>query len=215
MNQRDFEFAAKYGLDMVVVVRPEDGGLDEEALTAAYVAPGIMVNSGPFDGKANTEAMADIVRFLEEQGRGRKTINFRLRDWGISRQRYWGAPIPMVHCPDCGVVPVPESDLPILLPEDADLLEGGAITPLPDLDAFVRTDCPRCGRTDARRETDTMDTFVESSWYFERYCSPHWDSGMFDTQAVDYWMPVDQYIGGVEHAILHLLYSRFYTRVLA
>ncbi|MBI9083840.1 MAG: leucine--tRNA ligase [Desulfobacterales bacterium] len=212
-DQRDFEFATKYGLDIVVVVRPQTCDLDAATMAEAYTEPGIMVNSGPFDGTASSEAIAAITMFLEERGRGRKTINFRLRDWGISRQRYWGAPIPMVHCPDCGVVPVPESDLPILLPEDADLLEGGR-SPLPDLEAFARTDCPRCGRADARRETDTMDTFVESSWYFERYCSPHWDSGMFAADAVDYWMPVDQYIGGVEHAILHLLYSRYFTRVL-
>jgi leucyl-tRNA synthetase len=136
-----------------------------------------------------------------------------LRDWGISRQRYWGAPIPMIYCPDCGVVPAPENQLPILLPEDAALLPGGQ-SPLPTLEAFQVTACPRCGNAKARRETDTMDTFVESSWYFERYCSPHCDTAMFDRAAVDYWMPVDQYIGGVEHAILHLLYSRYFTRVL-
>ncbi|UCD78041.1 MAG: class I tRNA ligase family protein, partial [Desulfobacterales bacterium] len=140
-------------------------------------------------------------------------VSFRLRDWGISRQRYWGAPIPMVHCGHCGIVPVPEEDLPVILPEDADMLEGGK-SPLPELDDFFHTTCPQCGDLVATRETDTMDTFVESSWYFERYCSPHCHTNMFDTDAVDYWMPVDQYIGGVEHAILHLLYSRFYTRVL-
>ena len=212
-DQRDFEFARKYGLDVVAVVRPETGDLDPAAMESAYAEPGIMVNSGPFDGMANTEAIEAITAHLEKEGRGRKTISYRLRDWGISRQRYWGAPIPMIHCPDCGVVPVPESDLPILLPEGADLLEGGR-SPLPEMADFYRADCPRCGRNDARRETDTMDTFVESSWYFERYCSPRWDQGMFDPAAVDYWMPVDQYIGGVEHAILHLLYSRYFSRVL-
>jgi leucyl-tRNA synthetase len=136
-----------------------------------------------------------------------------LRDWGISRQRYWGAPIPVVHCDTCGIVPVNENDLPIVLPEDAALLEGGQ-SPLPLHDYFIKTGCPKCGRGDARRETDTMDTFVESSWYFERYCSPKYEGGLFEKRAVDYWMPVDQYIGGVEHAILHLLYSRYFTRVL-
>ena len=141
-------------------------------------------------------------------------VSFRLRDWGISRQRYWGAPIPMIHCPECGLVPVPENQLPVVLPEEADLLEGGR-SPLPELPGFARTRCPVCGCDEARRDTDTMDTFVESSWYFERYCSPRHDRGMFDPAAVAYWMPVDQYIGGVEHAILHLLYSRYFTRVLA
>ncbi len=212
-DQRDFDFAKKYGLDIVVVVTPADQILDADTLTEAYVLPGKMVNSGPFNGMKSTQALEAIAQHLEAEGLGRKAVSFRLRDWGISRQRYWGAPIPMIHCRDCGIVPVPESDLPILLPEDADLLEGGK-SPLPALEKFVVTDCPRCGRTDARRETDTMDTFVESSWYFERYCSPHYDSGMFSREAVDYWMPVDQYIGGVEHAILHLLYSRYFTRVL-
>ncbi|GBC59922.1 hypothetical protein DENIS_0864 [Desulfonema ishimotonii] len=182
-------------------------------MSEAYTEPGTMTNSGQFDGRANVAAKDEIVAWLEEQGLGKKTVNFRLRDWGISRQRYWGAPIPMIHCPDCGIVPVPEADLPIVLPEDANLLEGGK-TPLPTLEYFKKAICPRCGREDARRETDTMDTFVESSWYFERYCSPHCEDGMFDRKAVDYWMPVDQYIGGVEHAILHLLYSRYFTRVL-
>jgi leucyl-tRNA synthetase len=150
---------------------------------------------------------------MEQKDIGKKTVSFRLRDWGISRQRYWGAPIPMIHCETCGVVPVPEDDLPIVLPENVDMLEGGR-SPLPTLAEFVKTRCPGCGNADARRETDTMDTFVESSWYFERYCSPRFDSAMFDSEAVDYWMPVDQYIGGVEHAILHLLYSRYFTRVL-
>jgi leucyl-tRNA synthetase len=161
----------------------------------------------------NLQALEEIAKYLEDHDIGRKTISYRLRDWGISRQRYWGAPIPIIHCPSCGVVPVPETELPIRLPEDVDLLEGGK-SPLPELEAFTRVACPACGHEDARRETDTMDTFVESSWYFERYCSPHCDTGMFDPEAVAYWMPVDQYIGGVEHAILHLLYSRYYTRVL-
>jgi len=212
-DQRDFDFARKYGLDIVVVVNPPNETLDAGTMTQAYTDPGRMVNSGPFNGMASTDALEAIARHLETEGLGKKAISFRLRDWGISRQRYWGAPIPMIHCPACGIVPVPETDLPILLPEDADLLEGGG-SPLPELERFVVADCPQCGRKDARRETDTMDTFVESSWYFERYCSPKYDRGMFRRESVDYWMPVDQYIGGVEHAILHLLYSRYFTRVL-
>ena len=213
-DQRDFEFARKYGLDIVVVVQPPGPvSLDPDEMDTAYADPGIMVNSGAFDGLPNTEAIVAITRHLETMNKGKQTVSFRLRDWGISRQRYWGAPIPMIHCPACGIVPVPERDLPILLPEDAHLLPGGR-SPLPTLPEFSSAVCPACGRNDARRETDTMDTFVESSWYFERYCSPHCDTAMFDRGEVAYWMPVDQYIGGVEHAILHLLYSRYYTRVL-
>ena len=212
-DQRDFEFAKKYGLDIVVVVKPYDDDLDSATMTEAFTGEGIMVNSGQFDGMDSVKALDEIASFLEQKGMGKKTESFRLRDWGISRQRYWGAPIPMIHCKTCDIVPVPEEDLPILLPEDADLLEGGR-SPLSTLDYFVKATCPACGSPDAKRETDTMDTFVESSWYYERYCSPNYDSGMFDIKAVDYWMPVDQYIGGVEHAILHLLYSRYYTRVL-
>ena len=212
-DQRDFEFAKKYGLDIIVVVKPEDKDLSTAAMTEAYTGEGIMTNSGAFDGMQNEKAKGEITAFIESRNIGNRTVSFRLRDWGISRQRYWGAPIPMVHCTDCGVVPVAEKDLPVLLPEDADLLEGGK-SPLPQLKTFAETVCPQCGRHDARRETDTMDTFVESSWYFERYCSPDFSQGMFKRSAVDYWMPVDQYIGGVEHAILHLLYSRYYTRVL-
>ena len=212
-DQRDFDFARKYGLPVIVVVSPQDEELDGSTMNVAYTGDGSMVNSGDFNGLGNRDAMEAIVAFMDKNGVGKKTISFRLRDWGISRQRYWGAPIPMIHCDSCGIVPVPEADLPIVLPEDADLLEGGR-SPLPVLTAFNNARCPQCGRDDARRETDTMDTFVESSWYFERYCSPRCDTAMFDTRAVDYWMPVDQYIGGVEHAILHLLYSRYFTRVL-
>jgi leucyl-tRNA synthetase len=212
-DQRDFDFAQKYGLNIIVVVRPDNQDLDAANLSEAYVGEGRMVNSGQFNGMSNKDAMEAIADYLEKNGLGNKMVSFRLRDWGISRQRYWGAPIPMVHCEACGLVPVPEEDLPVILPEAVDMLENGK-SPLPDLDSFVRTECPRCGGSGARRETDTMDTFVESSWYFERYCSPDYDAGMFDGAAVDYWMPVDQYIGGVEHAILHLLYSRYYTRVL-
>ncbi|MCU0539717.1 MAG: leucine--tRNA ligase [Desulfobacterales bacterium] len=211
-DQRDFEFAKKYGLEIIVVVMPPDHPLDPAAMTEAYAGEGVMVNSAPFDGQPNTAAKEAIADRLERESLGRRAVSFRLRDWGISRQRYWGAPIPVIHCSRCGVVPVPENDLPVVLPEDADLLPDGR-SPLPELPAFVAVDCPACGGA-ARRETDTMDTFVESSWYFERFCSPDCDRRMFDPQAVAYWMPVDQYIGGVEHAILHLLYSRFYTRVL-
>jgi leucyl-tRNA synthetase len=212
-DQRDLDFARKYGLDIVVVVNPFDKKLDPATLKQAYTDEGIMINSGKFNGMDSKRARDEIAFYLEEKGIGKKTVTFRLRDWGISRQRYWGAPIPMIHCKKCGVVPVPEKDLPIILPENVDLPEGGG-SPLHQIDYFSKTRCPACNSSDARRETDTMDTLVESSWYFERYCSPNHHTGMFDTHAVDYWMPVDQYIGGVEHAILHLLYSRYYTRVL-
>ncbi len=212
-DQRDFDFAKKYGLEIIVVVKPADADLDGRTMTEAYAGPGVMINSGQFDGLDNQKALDEIALFLEKNNLGKRAVSFRLRDWGISRQRYWGAPIPMIHCSHCGIVPVPEDELPVVLPEDVDLLAGGK-SPLPLLDGFAKVPCPRCKRSDARRESDTMDTFVESSWYFERYCSPQYDQNMFDTEAVDYWMPVDQYIGGVEHAILHLLYSRFYTRVL-
>lgn len=212
-DQRDFEFARKFGLEIIPVVLPKGESLNPETMHEAYAGEGIMANSGQFNGMGNIAAQDAIAAHLEEKNLGKKTVSFRLRDWGISRQRYWGAPIPMIHCPVCGIVPVPEEDLPIILPETADLLEGGG-SPLPTLDYFKHATCPNCGAVNARRETDTMDTFVESSWYFERYCSPRCDAGMFDKSAVDYWMPVDQYIGGVEHAILHLLYSRYFTRVL-
>ncbi|MEW5733701.1 MAG: leucine--tRNA ligase [Thermodesulfobacteriota bacterium] len=214
-DQRDFLFARKYKLPLIVVIQPRDAEpLSPESMAEAYTGPGVLVNSGEFDGMDNEEAKRAITAALEKKGLGKQTINFRLRDWGISRQRYWGAPIPMIHCDKCGVVPVPESDLPVVLPEGADLLPGG-LSPLPTHPYFAKTRCPKCGSENARRETDTMDTFVESSWYFERYTSPHCDTAMFDPAAARYWMPVDQYIGGVEHAILHLLYSRYYTRVLS
>jgi leucyl-tRNA synthetase len=212
-DQRDFDFAKKYGLEIIVVVKPYESDLDPAMMTEAYTGEGTMVNSGQFNGMNNVKALDEIAAFLEQNGKGEKSVSYRLRDWGISRQRYWGAPIPVVHCENCGIVPVNENDLPIVLPEGAALLEGGQ-SPLPFHEYFIKTKCPECGRGDARRETDTMDTFVESSWYFERYCSPKHSEGLFEKKAVDYWMPVDQYIGGVEHAILHLLYSRYFTRVL-
>ncbi len=211
-DQRDFDFAKKYGLDIVVVIKPENEAESDVAQTEAYPGDGVMVNSGDYSGMASTAGKIAIIEYFEKMGIGKRSINYRLRDWGISRQRYWGAPIPIIHCDRCGTVPVPEADLPVVLPEDAGLLEGGK-SPLDGLDAFVHAACPACGSS-GRRETDTMDTFVESSWYFERYCSPHHDTGIFDPEAVKYWMPVDQYIGGVEHAVMHLLYSRYFTRVL-
>ena len=211
-DQRDFEFAKKYGLPLRVVINPPDRDLREEQMTEAYVEAGVLVNSGPFDGQQNLDALGAIAEYLESRGLGHKTVNYRLRDWGISRQRYWGAPIPVVYCNRCGVVPVPEKDLPVTLPLDLDMRANGG-SPLPFEESFYKTNCPKC-QGEARRETDTMDTFVESSWYFDRYACPDFAEGPLDRERVDYWMPVDQYIGGIEHAILHLLYSRFYTRVL-
>ena len=212
-DQRDFEFAEKYGLEKIVVIQNPDEPLDAETMTEAYVDEGILVNSGKFDGMKNLQALEDIAQYLESKGRGKKTIEYRLRDWGISRQRYWGAPIPMINCEKCGVVPVPEDDLPVVLPKDV-ALTGEGESPLGKIVSFADVTCPNCGGP-AKRETDTMDTFVESSWYFARYCSAHHDQKPgLDRAAVDYWMPVDQYIGGIEHAILHLLYARFYTKML-
>ncbi len=211
-DQRDFDFAKKYGLKIIVVIQPEGESLDSETMECAYEGQGVLVNSGKFDGMKNTEAMETITKHLDAQDRGSATVNFRLRDWGISRQRYWGAPIPMVHCEKCGTVPVNVEDLPVTLPENVELT-GSGISPIAQNESFVNTTCPACGGK-ARRETDTMDTFVESSWYFIRYCSPHSHDKPFDKAEVQYWMPVDQYIGGIEHAILHLLYARFYTKVL-
>ncbi len=212
-DQRDFEFAKKFDLPLIVVISPKDRTLDAATMTEAYVDEGVLVNSGQFNGMENTKVLEAIADFLEAQGKGKRTIQYRLRDWGISRQRYWGAPIPMINCDQCGIVPVKEEDLPVVLPENVVFSpEGGS--PLAALPEFVNTTCPKCGGK-AVRETDTMDTFVESSWYFERYCCPKHDTKPgLDRKALDYWMPVDQYIGGIEHAILHLLYSRFYTKVL-
>lgn len=211
-DQRDFEFARRYGLDVVVVIQPPGEKLSPENMTEAYVEEGTMVNSGQFNGMNSNEAKEAIVRHLETTGLGKKAVSYRLRDWGISRQRYWGTPIPIIYCDTCGAVPVPEKDLPVVLPLDAEIDETGR-SPLPRLSSFVNTMCPSCGQT-ARRETDTMDTFVESSWYFARYTCPDYMEAPLDRVGVDYWLPVDQYIGGVEHAILHLLYARFYTKVL-
>jgi leucyl-tRNA synthetase len=212
-DQRDFYFAKKFDLPIVVVIQPEEGPpLRAETMKEAYTGDGRLVDSGPFTDLSSAQAREAIAQNLEEKGLGQKSITYRLRDWGISRQRYWGAPIPVIYCPECGTVPVPEKDLPVVLPRDVQLT-GMGTSPLAHVPQFVNAPCPCCGRP-AKRETDTMDTFVESSWYFERFCSPQEDRGMFDRARVKYWMPVDQYIGGIEHAILHLLYSRFYTRVL-
>jgi leucyl-tRNA synthetase len=212
-DQRDFYFAKKFNLPLVVVIQPQEGlSLRAETMTEAFTEDGILDKSGPFSGMASAQAREAIAQYLEEKNLGKKTIHYRLRDWGISRQRYWGAPIPIIYCPVCGPIPVPEKDLPVVLPHDVKLT-GLGTSPLANALAFVRVLCPVCGEA-AKRETDTMDTFVESSWYFERFCSPKENRAMFGREEVKYWMPVDQYIGGIEHAILHLLYSRFYTRVL-
>ncbi len=212
-DQRDFEFAEKYNLPMIVVIQNSDNPLDVETMTEAYVDEGILVNSDQFDGMENMKALDAIADYLESIDRGKRTVEYRLRDWGISRQRYWGAPIPVIYCEKCGTVPVPESDLPVVLPDNVELkIEGGS--PLASHKSFVETKCPKCGGF-AKRETDTMDTFVESSWYFDRFCCADYsEKPGLDRKKVDYWMPVDQYIGGIEHAILHLLYSRFYTKML-
>jgi len=211
-DQRDLEFARQYNLPIRIVIQPPDNSLDVETMEEAYVEPGIQINSGPFNGMWSEEAKEAIIKFAEEQGIGKRKVYYKLRDWCISRQRYWGAPIPMIYCPNCGIVPVPEEQLPVLLPEDIDFLPTGP-SPLARHHSFPYVKCPYCG-SDARRETDTMDTFVDSSWYFLRFTSPREDKAPFDKEAVEYWMPVDQYVGGIEHAVLHLLYSRFFTKFL-
>jgi len=208
-DQRDWEFARRYGLRIHPVIQPADGSLprlDE----GASVEHGRLINSGQFDGLDFDEAFDAFAKLFEAQGRGKRRVNYRLRDWGISRQRYWGCPIPLIHCAACGVQPVPDDQLPVVLPDH--LVPDGSGNPLGRSEEFLRCKCPKCG-ADARRETDTMDTFVDSSWYYFRYASPGNDAAMIDSRA-RYWLPVDQYIGGIEHAILHLLYSRFWTRVM-
>ena len=207
-DERDLEFARQHGLDVIPTVKRPPGWDD----TQAYTGDGVKINSGFLDGLPVAEAKRKAIDWLVERGLGQATINYRLRDWGISRQRYWGAPIPIVYCAQCGMVPEREENLPVVLPEDVQISGKGG-SPLAEVPSFVHTRCPKCGGR-ARRETDTMDTFVESAWYFLRYCSPTYDGGMFERAAAEYWMPVDQYIGGIEHAVLHLLYARFYTKVL-
>lgn len=211
-DQRDFEFARKYGLPIKVVIRPEGKELKPEEMEKAYEEPGIMVNSGPFTGVKSEEGIGKVIDWLEEKGIGKRSVQYKLRDWLISRQRYWGAPIPVVYCEKCGIVPVPEDQLPVVLPKNVEFLPTGQ-SPLQFHEEFKKTKCPVCGGP-ATREVDTMDTFVDSSWYYLRYVNPHDDEKPFDPEDVNYWLPVDQYIGGVEHAVLHLLYSRFITKVL-
>ncbi len=210
-DQRDLDFARKYGLDVIPVVAPADADAATFSIAdEAFVDDGLMINSEFLDGLGIEDAKTEIAGRLEATGAGQRSINYRLRDWGVSRQRYWGCPIPIVYCDDCGMVPVAAEDLPVTLPTDADLDAPG--NPLENHPTWKNVACPACGR-DARRETDTFDTFFESSWYFARFCSPRADIA-FDRAAVDYWLPVDQYIGGIEHAVLHLLYSRFFTRAM-
>ena len=211
-DQRDFEFARKYGLPVRVVIQPQGKRIKAEEMAEAFVEDGVMVSSGPFTGLRSSEGREKLAAYLEEKGWGKKDIRYRLRDWGISRQRYWGAPIPILYCDSCGALPVPEAELPVVLPKDVEFSgEGGS--PLAKLPEFFKASCPKCGGP-ARRETDTMDTFVESSWYFARYACPDEQDAPLDKARVAYWMPVDQYIGGIEHAVLHLLYARFFTKVL-
>ncbi len=208
-DTRDFEFAKKYGIEIRKVIVPE--GDDAEALPdEAYTGDGMMHNSGRFSGMPNRDAIPKINEFLGENNIGQATINYRLRDWGISRQRYWGTPIPVINCEKCGIQTVPEEELPVILPTDVDLLKGGK-SPLSGLESFVNTDCPKCGGP-AKRETDTMDTFICSSWYFYRFASPRCEELPASKEDMDYWMPVDRYIGGIEHAVLHLLYARFFNK---
>jgi leucyl-tRNA synthetase len=211
-DQRDFEFARKYGLPIRVVIQPEGEALDGATLTTSYEGPGKVVNSGEFDGLDAAVAIPRMAKHAEAKGFGKAVVTYRLKDWLISRQRYWGTPIPVVYCDKDGMQPVPEGDLPVVLPADAPFTgEGG--NPLEKVASFVNATCPKCGGK-ARRETDTMDTFVDSSWYFYRYLSPHKADGPVDGAAVRYWFPVDLYVGGIEHAILHLVYSRFWTKVM-
>ncbi|MBS1127451.1 MAG: leuS, partial [Nitrospirae bacterium] len=229
-DQRDFDFATAYCLPIRLVIEPEQepGAGNRGPLQAAYEDAGVLVNSGRFSGLKSDEAKEQIAAYIEEKGLGKRVVNYRLRDWGISRQRYWGTPIPIVYCDTCGIVPVPEKDLPVILPEEVKFTGTGG-SPLLEAESFLNTTCPSCSGK-ARRETDTMDTFVDSSWYFVAYClkqgNGDWGFGISEknneltkpqnlsADPLNYWMPVDQYVGGVEHAVLHLLYSRFFTRVI-
>jgi leucyl-tRNA synthetase len=212
-DQRDFEFAREHGLPVRVVIAPEGTDLEPHTMAEAWPHEGVMVNSGPFDGTPSPQSIETVTKWLEEQGKGRPAVTYRHRDWLISRQRYWGTPIPIIHCPECGEVPVPDDELPVVLPEDVDFQPGGE-SPLARHPTFPKARCPKCGGEDARRDTDTMDTFVDSSWYFFRYCSPDEAERAFDPEQVALWMPADQYVGGIEHATGHLIYSRFFTKAL-
>ena len=211
-DQRDFMFARKYGIPIKVVIQPQGESLDGETMAEAYLGAGVQVNSGPFDGIPNEEAKRAMTEHVKKQGKGDFTTNYRLRDWLVSRQRYWGAPIPIVYCPACGEVPVPEGELPVLLPPDVAFGPTGE-SPLTTCEAFADAPCPKCGAA-AKRETDTMDTFVDSSWYFLRYLTPRLGEGAFDPAACSRWLPVHQYVGGIEHATMHLIYARVFTMVL-
>ncbi len=207
-DQRDWDFAKKYSIPIVEVIRGDGSDISKQA----YENEGIMVNSGEFDGLKSTDAFEKVSAWVEKQGFGKKTINFKLKDWLISRQRYWGTPIPMIHCEMCGTVPVPDKDLPVRLPEDVEFTGEGE-SPLKTSVSFTSVKCPKCGMN-AKRETDTMDTFVDSSWYYARYCDAHNDASAFDSAKGNYWMPINQYIGGIEHACMHLIYSRFWYKVM-
>jgi leucyl-tRNA synthetase len=212
-DERDFEFSTKYGIPVRPVIRPADGALaDPATMKAAFPDDGIVENSGEYSGLASDEARRRMSAKAEREGFGKAAVTYRIKDWGVSRQRYWGTPIPVIHCPKCGVVPVPENELPVLLPLNVEITGTGR-SPLEEVPEFVNVKCPKCGGP-ARRETDTMDTFVDSSWYFYRYCDAKNDRAPFDSKKIAYWFPIDQYIGGVEHAILHLIYSRFFTKFM-
>lgn len=212
-DQRDFEFARKYNLPIRIVIAPEGQDLDPGKMTTAFEAVGKMVNSGPFNGMNSDQGIVEITRYIEKQGIGEHAITYRLRDWGISRQRYWGTPIPIIYCDSCGVVPVPESDLPVVLPREIEFDWSRGGNPLSQASGFIAVSCPICGRP-SRRETDTMDTFIDSSWYYSRYCDSRNDHCIVDPEKSNYWMPVDQYIGGIEHAVMHLLYARFFHKIM-
>ncbi|MDR3049517.1 MAG: leucine--tRNA ligase [Elusimicrobiota bacterium] len=207
-DQRDWDFAKKFGIPIIEVIKGGNSDIDHKA----FEEEGIMVNSEQFNGLKSNEALQIVIKWIEEKGLGKKTINYKFRDWLISRQRYWGTPIPMLHCPKCGIVPVDIKDLPVKLPEDVEFTGEGE-SPLKTHKDFAHTKCPKCG-ADAKRETDTMDTFVDSSWYFIRYCDAHNDKEPFDIETVNYWMPANQYIGGIEHACMHLIYARFWHKFL-
>ncbi len=218
-DQRDFDFARKFGLPIIPVIQPDGASFDGATMDMAYVGDGLMINSGPFNGTYVSEGkgrrnpgISAVLDWLEEKGIGHEAVTYRLRDWLISRQRYWGAPIPMIYCDHCGIVPVPEEDLPVILPDDVEFMPTGE-SPLKFHAGFLHTTCPKCGGP-ARRETDTMDTFMCSSWYQYRYLSPHYDGGPFDPVEGAYWLPVDQYTGGIEHATMHLMYTRFFTMAM-
>ena len=211
-DERDFEFCTQYGINIRPVIRPVDGTLPEVPLKVSNGDYGIVENSGAWSGKPSAEARREMAAHAEANSFGKAAITYRLKDWGVSRQRYWGTPIPMIHCTTCGVVPVPDNELPVLLPRQVQITGKGR-SPLADVPEFVNAPCPKCGAA-SLRETDTMDTFVDSSWYFYRYCDSKNSTTPYDSEKVNYWFPIDQYIGGVEHAILHLIYSRFWTKMM-